>query len=123
MFIETIEDGEDGETYLVRTLGGLVIRTLQRPALPPPHRRITRFALLARFTDAEAIAIDLASIGATVEAAGMRRYLSMVDAAEFIDLDMTETRDGVEALETFGLLDVGRAAEILDNEIQQQELP
>ena len=87
----------------------------------PELKRITRLAFLNRFTDAEAIAIDLASIGSTVEAAAMRRYMSKVNAAEFIDLGSQETRDGVLALEAATLLDVGRASIILDAPILEKE--
>lgn len=98
------------------------------PPAPPPApepiaepRHITRLAFLNRFTDAEAIAIDLASIGATVQAAGMRRYMSKVNAATFIDLASPDTRAGVQALEAGGLLAAGRAAEILDGAILDEE--
>lgn len=100
------------------------------PPTPPPApepiaepRHITRLAFLNRFTDAEAIAIDLASIGATVQAAGMRRYLSKVNAATFIDLAMPDTRAGVQALEAGGVLAAGRATEILDGAILDEERP
>ncbi len=86
-------------------------------------KKITRLAFLNRFTDAEAVAIDLASIGATPEAASIRLYLKKVDAATFIDLDDASTRSGVQALETIGLLGTGRALEILDAPIQSTERP
>lgn len=87
------------------------------------NRHITHLAFITRFTDAEAIAIDLASIGATVEAAAVRRYLAKVNAAKFIDLDFADTRTGVQALETSGLIGPGRAAEILDAEVLPSEMP
>lgn len=92
---------------------------------PPPHygRIITRLAFLKRFTDAEAVAIDLASIGDTVQSAMLRRAQAKISAAEEIQLDNTETRDGVLALETAGLLATGRAAEILDAEVLAAEVP
>lgn len=93
------------------------------PVVPVILRHITQLAFLNRFTDAEAIALDLASIGATVEAASMRRYLAKVQAAKWIDLDMSDTRAGVQALEAFGLLAQGRAAQILEAPIQAGELP
>jgi hypothetical protein len=92
--------------------------------LPAPSvRHITQLAFLSRFTDAEAVAIDLASIGATVEAASMRRYLSKVNAATFIDLNRPDTRAGVQSLEAGGVLVAGRALEILDAPIQPEERP
>lgn len=94
-----------------------------QPEPAPELRHITQLAFLSRFTDPEAIAIDLASIGATPQAAGMRRYLSKVNAATFIDLDRPDTRGGVQALEAVGILTEGRALEILDTPIEPQERP
>lgn len=100
------------------------------PPAPPPApepttepRHITRLAFLNRFTDDEAISIDLASIGATVQAAGLRRYMNKVNAATFIDLAGPDTRAGVQALEAGGVLAAGRAAEILDIDILDEERP
>ena len=84
---------------------------------------ITRLAFLSRFTDEEAISLDLASIGATVEAASLRRYMAKVNAASFIDLSREDTRAGVLALEQAGILGEGRALEILDAPIQPHEVP
>lgn len=84
------------------------------PPPPPAPVKITRLAFLNRFTDAEAITIDLASQGATVNAASMRRYMQKVNAAEFIDLTRPDTRAGVQALQSVGILAAGRAAVILD---------
>ena len=93
------------------------------PPAEPTERNISRKAFLSRFTDAEAIDIDLASMGATREAATVRRYLSKVNAAQHIDLADNETRTGVQALEAAGLLQPGRALVILDAPIEPKELP
>lgn len=93
------------------------------PPAEPTERNVSRKAFLSRFTDAEAIDIDLASIGATREAATVRRYLSKVNAAQHIDLADDETRTGVQALEAAGLLKPGRALVILDTPIEPKELP
>ena len=94
---------------------------------PPPElptgRLVSNKAFLSRFTDDEAIDIDLASMGATREAATVRRYLSKVNAAQNIDLADDETRTGVQALEAAGLLQPGRALVILDAPIEPKELP
>ena len=94
---------------------------------PPPElptgRLVSNKAFLSRFTDDEAIDIDLASMGATREAATVRRYLSKVNAAQRIDLADDETRTGVHALEAAGLLQPGRALVILDAPIEPKELP
>ena len=89
----------------------------------PTERNVSRKAFLSRFTDAEAIDIDLASMGATREAATVRRYLSKVNAAQHIDLADDETRTGVQALEAAGLLQPGRALAILDAPIEPKEVP
>lgn len=93
------------------------------PVAVEPDFKITRLAFLSRFTDAEAITLDLASQGATVEAATIRRYLSKVNAATFIDLSRPDTQGGVQALEAAGILAAGRALEILDAQIQDVERP
>ena len=94
---------------------------------PPPElptgRLVSNKAFLSRFTDDEAIDIDLASMGATREAATVRRYLSKVNAAQHIDLADDETRTGVHVLEAAGLLQPGRALVILDAPIEPKELP
>lgn len=93
---------------------------LEEPA-PPPDLRITRLGFLDRFTDAEAVAIDLASIGATVQAAGLRRYLHKVNSATHIDLARADLQAGVQALEAAGLLAAGRAEQILTAPITDTE--
>ena len=93
------------------------------PPAEPTERNVSRKAFLSRFTDAEAIDIDLASIGPTRKAATVRRYLSKVNAAQHIDLADNETRTGVQALEAGGLLQPGRALAILDAPIEPKELP
>lgn len=86
-------------------------------------KKITRLAFLNRFGDEEAIAIDLASIGATVEAAAVRLYLKKVDSATFIDLNDPKTRAGVITLESMGLIGPGRALDILDLPVEPSERP
>ncbi len=109
-----------GWSYVDNQFVAPVVETPTPVELP---KKITRLAFLNRFTDAEAVAIDLASIGATPEAASIRLYLKKVDAATYIDLDDASTRSGVQALETIGLLGTGRALEILDAPIQSTERP
>lgn len=106
-------------------LNGLIVRSGEAaiPAEAPPDFRITNLAFVDRFTDAEAIAIDLASIGATVEAAQVRRYLDKVSKAAHIDLSRADAQAGVLALEAAGLIAAGRADEILLAPIQDTERP
>ena len=102
---------------------GAFVEIPAEPAPQPTARNVSNKAFLSRFTDDEAIDIDLASIGATREAATVRRYLSKVNAAQHIDLAEDETRTGVQALEAAGLLKPGRALVILDTPIEPKELP
>ena len=95
--------------------------TAPEPVVVQEDRKITRLAFMNRFADNEAIAIDLASIGATPQAAFMRLYQSKVAAATFIDLNDQNTRNGVIALESAGILAQGRALEILDGPIREHE--
>jgi hypothetical protein len=96
--------------------------------MPAPTRWITKLAFHDRFTDTELVLIDLASIdnpaadiAVRQQSAGLRVSLKKVDMATYIDLDRADTRAGVQALETAGLLAAGRALEILDAEIQPME--
>ena len=98
------------------------------PATPAPETKITRLAFLNRFTDAEAIAIDMASIdnpSGTVEErqqqAALRRFLNKVNSANYIDLSLQQTIDGINALVGLGLLTSERASAILTDTIQQDE--
>lgn len=93
------------------------------PADTPVPTRMTIYAFLLRFTNDEAVAIDLASYGETAEAAGVRRYMSLVTNALSIDLSLAELRDGVNALEATGILAEGRATEILDTPVDRTEAP
>ena len=90
-------------------------------APPEETYKITRLAFLNRFTDAEAIALDLASIGTTIAAASIRRYMQKVNAATFIDLSRDDTIAGVRQLETVGLIGAGRADQILEAPITELE--
>jgi len=92
--------------------------------------KLTILAFLDRFTDDEAVAIDLASIdnptGTEAERIGqasIRRYMNKINAATFVDVSREDTIAGVNVLETMGLIGVGRADEILSTEITSEEAP
>lgn len=105
--------------------------TSPEPAEPAPvDTRITRLAFRQRFTSAEQIAIELASIdnpSGTAEQrqqqAALRVYLKNVDAAQYIDLAAADVAAGVQQLEALGLIDAGRAEQILTAEVQEAERP
>jgi len=88
---------------------------------PSTSRKITVLAFRNRFTQVEKVTIDLSSIdnpSAPMEsrqlAASLRVMASDLTVATFVDLDRPDTRAGVQSLETYGIIGVGRASEILD---------
>ena len=97
------------------------------PVEPPdPSRRLTKLQFRNRFTAAEKRAIEFASLDNPsasqedrLKAADLRVFLADVEAATpepdgtSIDLDDPRTVAGVNALESYGLIATGRAAEIL----------
>lgn len=92
--------------------------------------RITKLAFRNRFTTAEKVAIELASIdnpnGTTQArqlAASLRANQKDMEVATFIDLSRADTRAGVQALETAGLIGTGRATQILDTPVTSEEVP
>lgn len=117
VFVERVGEENTGGTYANGVFtppsnwGGVASST-----------RITRLAFLNRFSDEEAVAIDLASQGATYNAAMMRRAQKRIDAASFIELTDSNTIAGVMTLESVGLLSQGRAAQILSADTQLHEL-
>ena len=124
----TFEQDELGQSVKVTTYpSGAVTRELDRPALVPvpavPGTRITRLAFMNRLTDAEAVAIDLASLGATVPAASMRRFQKKVDNATFIDLARANVIAGINSLVAAGFLTAPRGVAILTNTVQAEEVP
>ena len=95
-----------------------------------PATRITRLAFRNRFTQAEKVALELAALddpAATMaqrqQAAAVRVHLADVNASTFVDLARDDTRAGVQALETGGLIGVGRALQILDAPVEAHERP
>ncbi len=92
------------------------------PVELPKEYKLTRLAFMNRFTDMEAIQIDMASRGDTIEAATVRRYMSKIEAATFIDLERADTRAGVLILEELGFLAAGRAMQILNTPAEPHEV-
>ena len=97
------------------------------PVLTVP-RLISHFAFRQRFTEAERIAIELASqddptasSATRQQAAALRVSAADLSAAGSVDLTFPETVAGVQALETAGLIATGRAATILSTTIDPSE--
>lgn len=95
-----------------------------------PGTIITKLAFRNRFTTSEKITIELASIdnpNSTLEqrqqAAMLRVYLTDVNNASYVDLSRTDTRSGVQLLEAYGIIGVGRSSEILDTPPSLTEIP
>lgn len=83
--------------------------------------KITVLAFRNRFTQAEKVAIELASLdnpSAPMQqrqlAAVLRVMAADLAVATFVDLNRPETRAGVQQLEAFGIIGPGRANEILN---------
>lgn len=90
-----------------------------RAVVVPAPRHITGYAFKMRLTSAERIAIRTAAAASPAVA----DFMDLADSAQYIDLDLGTTRDGVEALEAATLIGVGRAAVILDTAIVDAERP
>jgi hypothetical protein len=115
-----IGDAWDGEAFI----------SPEQPDPPAPPRHITCLAFRNRFTADEKVMIELTATdnpGAAIEdrkqSARLRANMADVSAASFIDLDRLDTRAGVQMLEDVGVIEAGRALQILDAEIQANERP
>lgn len=84
--------------------------------------KITQLSFLNRFTDDEAVDIDLASVGNTREAALLRRYLQKVSAATYIDLSRPDLAEDLQKLVNFNILTQERVSQILTSPIQDHEV-
>lgn len=95
------------------------------PVIPVP---ITRYAFQNRFTLAELITIEMASLDNPVSDPSLRQLAAVLrvqqrklDLAKFIDLTDPLTIAGVKQLESFGLIGVGRSDIILSTTISANE--
>lgn len=83
-------------------------------------KKITKLAFMRRFTTQERVALDLASIGETTEAATVRTFLRDLESATYIDLNRQDTKNDVNSLVgTF--LTQERADEILKSPVKDIE--
>lgn len=92
--------------------------------------KITVLALRNRFLPAEKVAIDLTSMddpAAPMEqrqlASALRVMMVDIAAASYIDLSNESVIGGIQTLEYYGLIAVGRADEILSTPVQEYERP
>jgi len=98
------------------------------PDSVPQNRIITNLAFDLRFTDDERIDIEEASTYDPAASAQERRMSAALRVSQerakkalFTDLDNPVTRASVEQMEALGLIGPGRAAEILDAPVLDEE--
>lgn len=130
---ETDPDGTNGGWIACGDAGpGWVYdgSTFSAPEAPPARRFITILAFRNRFTLAEKVTIEIASLdnpaapmAARQQAAALRANQADSNAATYIDIDRPDTRAGVIGLEAAGVIGAGRALQILDAPVQQKEVP
>lgn len=79
------------------------------PSDYPSDKSLTHLEFLRRFTSDERIAITQAGLSNTAIA----DYIKMLDVAKFINTTDSDVAAGVQSLEAAGVIDAGRATEIL----------
>lgn len=101
---------------------------IEAPFIEPLSTKITKLAFRNRFTTTEKVTLEIASLDnpaaampARQQAAALRVNLADTAAAAFIDLSRLDTRAGVQMLETAGLLGIGRALQILNAPVLDNE--
>ena len=102
----------------------------EAPQPLPEPRRLAVLAFRRRFTRDEKAAIEWAAVDRAdlsevqrQQAAALRADLADQAAASYIDLDDVDVINGVQNLESFGLITVGRANEILNSPVLPGEMP
>lgn len=93
---------------------------IRLPQAQPINTTLTKLAFRRLFTQDELVALELAKIddpNAAIEqrtmAAHLRVFDTLLSQADYVDLTDMSTIAGVHALEGWGLIGPGRAAEIL----------
>ena len=93
-------------------------------------RRVTVLAFRNRFTIQEKIGTEMASVDNPAASPEVRQFAATIrvilrdtDSASFVDLDRTDTRQGVMLLEQYGIIAPGRGIIILDTPITELEKP
>lgn len=101
----------------------------QPPAPPEPPRYLTKLAFRNRFTPAEKVAIEIACLDDPSAPMVQRQQAAMLRASQadqrdatFINPKLPATRNGTLMLESAGILGVGRALQILDAPVTDDEL-
>lgn len=91
--------------------------------------KITVLAFRNRFTQAEKVTMEMASIdnpSGTMQqrqlAAALRAAATDLAVATYVDVTRPDTIAGIQQLETYGIIGPGRAAQILTTDIQAIEI-
>lgn len=94
----------------------------------PQHNRMTPLAFLRRFTDAERARFERDSVDdpndpedKRLKAARLRMYMNDYTLASYVRLDDPRTIAGVKGLEEAGIIAKGRAKEVLETPIKDDE--
>lgn len=98
------------------------------PSAPVEDRHITKYAFRQRFTMTERATVEFAAVDKETDniatrqtSAGLRSQLRDLDLVAFVNLDDPVLSAGLGALETYGLLALGRAAEIINAPVMATE--
>ena len=103
------------DAYVGYNNGSTYVAPGSTSTAPLPY--LTRLGFLSRFTQAELAALyTAAAVNVNIQV-----YKDKVLASTYIDPAREDTRAGIQALETAGLLAAGRALEILDTPIVDSE--
>lgn len=109
------DDKQEWEEF--RDLNLEELQKTHKEIIQEHDKRITKLAFLNRFTQAERILLRQAG----KDNALVEDYWNLVSLATFIDLNRPDTISGVQTLESIGLLDEGRADEILNSPVLAEE--
>lgn len=135
MNIYEVLDGEtvvntvvaDAEFMAANFASYRLVGPVPEPARP---RHITQFAFRQRLTQAERIAIEIASLddpsaamSVRQQAAALRVGMGDLAQAQYVDLDHPEVVAALSMLEGAGLIAAGRADEVIGQPIADAERP
>jgi len=120
---------EEGNVWRFNNTEWVQVLKPSLPAQSPPEevvtgfgRIITELAYRKRFTQAEKVAIQIASYGSNPINATLAVNLADLAAARYVHLDRQDSHDSTHALELAGLIGVGRADVILSDPVYSNEL-
>jgi hypothetical protein len=96
--------------------------TVEIDEIPQP-KLITRGMLKLRMTQQERIATRTLAMSGTENGMIAMDFNDLLSDVPIVDLDQQEVKDGINFLESVGVLNEGRASQILNTEITSREKP